>query len=432
MTIQYQPPQLPPVPAQVGQPFGRGDDKQLASWQQHVRQAPALGADPKSASVPLGSTPSLVAERDTPTKTPRNPRPGVGSGAESGTTGGAPAPGTSSTDATRLRGTRQRSIEDFNPVLRTAPSLGQPSKQANQPSQTLANTPPAPTTSLPLSVAVSGPSDSRDPDRLTGKNVSATTPISADSPVLPGGKLVATFRNADLGIQQGNVGTAPRLDIRAYDAEGGAQGSIRVDRDTGAVSGSIHLGNGKDDLVFNGAATPSDGFRDAVTVTGFSGNLGLRVTINNPGSNPTPAGKPAPEGARAELIGTTGGKVVPSGSNLVKPIEAYVFVQESRTPGSLAGSSAAGGGVRLNDIKINPKGDVPITGSASLEVSNQRSTTAKGTPTEGLAITATVDLSIGKNDDRHTHGVLQPFVTVTPGQPTNTGVFGAVVFPVRF
>ncbi len=326
--------------------------------------------------------------------------------------------------AAPLSGTTPRGLEDWKNAVRSAPGL-EPTKIGAEKAA------PSPAPTVPLLTEIANTRDGRDPDRPLGRNLSVSTPVPVDSPVVPGGKVTTRFGNVDQGIAADDPGNSPQIDVRVFDRDGGAAAALRVRRDTGTVSGSVRASDGRTELVVGGTANPQDASLSKVQATLYRDALGVRVQLDNPGGGRTATGAVGAEGARVELIATQGGTLYPSGSSLQKGVEAYVFHAERGVPGSLAGSVSNGAGLRLNDIQISPKGAVPVTGAATLEVGDQVTTTRKGQRTEGLVVTADADLRIGKAGG--VQGILQPFVTYSPSSdtPVSGGVFGGVTIQLK-
>ena len=320
--------------------------------------------------------------------------------------------------ASPLRGTVPRGLEDWQNALRSAPQLGAPVVRAEKRAAD-----PAPTT--PLLSPIANTVDAREPDRALGRNLTVTTALPE------GGKVTSRFGNVDRGLAEGKPGDSPQVDVRVFDSGGSAQGALRIRRDTGAVSGSVRAVDGKTDVVVGGAANTRNPAANSLQVTLYRDKLGVRVQLDNPGGGRTATGGEGSRGSRVEVIGTGGGKLYPSGSSLQKGVEGYVFHAETGTPGSAAGVSETGAGVRLNDIQIGAKGSVPVTGGASLEVSNQASTNGAGQRREGLVVRADADLRIGKAGG--VQGIVQPFVTYSAAGdvPVSGGVFGGVTIQLK-
>ena len=277
-------------------------------------------------------------------------------------------------------------------------------------------------TSLPQSTDVGTVPDRTDPKRPTGRNTTITAPVAADSPIVPGGKVTSRFFNTDRG--------APgQLDIRAVDAKGQGTATLRVNAAANTATGVVRLG--QDDgkaggtAVVNATVSTTNPSATALQGTSYQGDLGVRVRLDNPGQGTTAAGKPGATGNRQEVF-YGAGKVLTNVSSPQRDVEAGVFRAESRTPGTLSRSETLGGFVRAGTIKGG--GEVPVTGTASIEAGYQSGRTGAGARADGVAVTGSANILIGKEGG--VQGGIQPFVTVTPGQPTAGGVFGFISIPL--
>ena len=324
--------------------------------------------------------------------------------------------------ATPAQGTTPRTPQDWGATPRKAPDLYAPVKTLDIPLDRTV----APVPSTPLYVPINSVIDAQRPGKLIGSSLNTTVPLGADSPILPGGKLVIKAANIDT-TTPGRI-NSPQIDIVATDKAGGAQGHIRVNRDTNTATGSIHLGDGRRDLVFTGAVNPVNRAANAIQITGVSDDIGLRIVLTNPGAAPGVQTK------RVELLTTPGGGAfVRNGSNLRKPVEAYVFATRSNTPGSAATTGAEGVGIRFSDLNISPGGNVPVTGAAQIEVARQHATTRGGQQASGdgaIGVSVSADLRIGKSGG--VQGFLEPSITLDPtaARPVNVSGFVGVLIPL--
>lgn len=388
-------------------------------WGATPRQAPGLHAPVAQTSTP---TPSTPAKTTPPARMPPPALPPLRQVLSLATQIlGQVAPQAAS-QAAPTQGTTPRTPQDWGATPRQAPDLYAPAKTLDIPLDRTV----APVPSTPLYAPINSVVDAQRPGKLIGSSLNTAVPLGTDSPILPGGKLVIKAANIDT-TTPGRI-TSPQIDIVATDRAGGAQGHIRVNRDTNTATGSIHLGDGRRDLVFTGAINPVNRAAGAIQITGVSDDIGLRIVLTNPGA------ASGVQSERVELLTTPGGGgFVRNGPNLRKPVEAYVFATRSKTPGSAATTGAEGVGIRFSDLHISPGGNVPVTGAAQIEVTRQHATNSGGQQASGngaIGVSASADLRIGKSGG--VQGFLEPSITLDPTatRPLSVSGFAGVLIPL--
>lgn len=274
------------------------------------------------------------------------------------------------------------------------------------------------------------PADPRQPDRLVGVNYGIATPIPKDSPVLPGGAVTTTVRNADPATRTPLDAAQPpaRVDLKVSaakrkDGTAPLAGSLRLDR-SGPATATVQATDDAGLSIGAGATiVPGNASKTAITANVSKGQAGLRATLVNPAHAKTPAGKSAASSLRMEAAVSLDGKPLPTATT-----EAYVFGASTGTPGSRAGSQSFGAGVRFN--AINTGGNTPVTGSASVELS-ESTTTAGGKgkhsiATSAAAVKASLDLVIGKPDDAVTGFASATATMPLDGGPVTGAIFGGI------
>ena len=196
-------------------------------WGATPRQAPGLHAPvaQTSTQTPSTPTPSTPAKTTPPARMPPPALPPLRQVFSLATQIlGQVAPQVAP-QAAPTQGTTPRTPQDWGATPRQAPDLYAPAKTLDIPMDRTA----APVPSTPLYVPINSVVDAQWPDKLIGSSLNTSVPLDADSPILPGGKLVIKAANIDT-TTPGRI-TSPQIDIVATDRAGGRR----------ATSGSIAI-----------------------------------------------------------------------------------------------------------------------------------------------------------------------------------------------